>query len=95
MNETGNIKKPRVLVVPLNWGLGHATRMIPIITELKKMNADVIAGGSPVHLKLLRQEIAGLQTIPLPCLRIRLSGRKSQILSLVWQIPVFLLQIFK
>ena len=27
-------QKPRILVAPLDWGLGHATRCIPIIKEL-------------------------------------------------------------
>jgi len=34
-------KKLKVLVAPLNWGLGHATRCIPIINELIFQNCDV------------------------------------------------------
>ena len=66
MNEKTNTKKTRLLAVPLNWGLGHATRLIPVIKELQKMNTEVLAAGSPQHLKLLQQEIPHLKTIDLP-----------------------------
>ena len=29
-------RKFRILVAPLDWGLGHATRCVPIVTELLK-----------------------------------------------------------
>lgn len=32
----------RVLVAPLDWGLGHATRCIPIIYELIRLHFDVL-----------------------------------------------------
>ena len=34
--------KKRILVAPLNWGLGHATRCIPIINSLLQHNFKVI-----------------------------------------------------
>ena len=32
--------KKRILVAVLNWGLGHATRCIPIIEELQQHNFE-------------------------------------------------------
>ena len=26
-------KKPKILVCPLNWGLGHATRIVPVVVD--------------------------------------------------------------
>ena len=34
MKSTSPASQPRILVAPLDWGLGHATRCIPIINEL-------------------------------------------------------------
>ena len=44
----------KVLVTPLNWGLGHATRCIPIIQSLIELNAEVIIAGSGISLELLK-----------------------------------------
>lgn len=56
----------RVLVAPLDWGLGHATRCIPIIEELLGQSCEVIIGGSGDSLKLLTLEFPLLETITLP-----------------------------
>ena len=44
--------KKRILVAPLDWGIGHATRCIPIIKQLISHNYEVIiaADGRPMHL---------------------------------------------
>ena len=60
-NETKNI-----LVAPLNWGLGHATRCIPIIQELEKNGFNPIIASDGVALALLRKEFPNLTTIELP-----------------------------
>ncbi|MEX2380236.1 MAG: glycosyltransferase, partial [Vicingaceae bacterium] len=36
------MKHKRILVAPLDWGLGHASRCIPIIRELRKQGAHVV-----------------------------------------------------
>jgi hypothetical protein len=35
-------KRKRVLVAPLDWGIGHATRCVPIIDELIRQENEVI-----------------------------------------------------
>jgi predicted glycosyltransferase len=49
-------KAPRILIAPLDWGLGHATRCIPVIRELKKQGAFIIVAGSERMLNRLRSE---------------------------------------
>jgi len=34
--------KKNILICPLDWGLGHATRMVPVIKEIKEQGANVI-----------------------------------------------------
>ena len=48
-------RRKRVLVAPLDWGLGHATRCIPIIDELLKQDAEVFVGAYGDGLLLLKE----------------------------------------
>jgi spore coat polysaccharide biosynthesis predicted glycosyltransferase SpsG len=34
----------KILISPLNWGLGHAGRMIPLAIELRKRGNEIIFG---------------------------------------------------
>lgn len=61
----------RVLVVPLDWGLGHATRCIPVIRALLKGGAAVWLAGEGAQEKLLREEFPGLPFLPLEGYRVR------------------------
>lgn len=55
-----------ILVAPLNWGLGHATRCIPIIRELEKNGFTPILASDGVALHLLQKEFPHLQSLELP-----------------------------
>lgn len=46
----------RVFISPLNWGLGHSTRDIPIINELLSHGHEVTIGTSGNALALLKRE---------------------------------------
>ena len=48
--------KPRILLAPLEWGLGHATRCIPIINELIKQNCEVLIAVEGATEHLLKKE---------------------------------------
>jgi uncharacterized protein (TIGR00661 family) len=55
-----------ILVAPLNWGLGHATRCIPIIRELEKNGFTPILASDGVALQLLKKEFPHLLSLELP-----------------------------
>jgi UDP:flavonoid glycosyltransferase YjiC (YdhE family) len=55
-----------ILVAPLNWGLGHATRCIPIIQELQKNGFTPIIASDGVALALLKKEFPDLIALELP-----------------------------
>jgi hypothetical protein len=63
----------RVLVAPLDWGYGHATRCIPVIRELLHQGATVIAGGTNLSRARILQTIPGLDELSLPGYGIRYS----------------------
>lgn len=58
--------KKRILVAPLNWGLGHATRCIPIINALINNNFTPILASDGIALELLKKEFPEVKTIELP-----------------------------
>ncbi len=55
--------KKRILVAILNWGLGHATRSIPIIKELQTQNFEVLLASDGVALELLKKEFPHLKSL--------------------------------
>lgn len=60
------LKKKTILVAPLHWGLGHATRCIPIIRALLEHNFNVLLASDGAALMLLQKEFPELETIELP-----------------------------
>jgi len=58
--------KKRILVAPLNWGLGHATRCIPIIKALILNNFEPIIASDGVALSLLKKEFPNVKCLELP-----------------------------
>lgn len=60
-----NFQHKKVLVAPLDWGLGHATRCIPIIHELlQNQNEVLIAADGAIEL-LLKTEFPELKFVKL------------------------------
>ena len=58
--------KKRILVAPLNWGLGHATRCIPIIHALIAADFVPVIASDGAALALLRKEFPNLSSLELP-----------------------------
>ncbi len=55
-----------VLIAPLNWGLGHASRCIPIIRQQITYGNNVILASDGISLDLLRKEFPNLESVELP-----------------------------
>lgn len=80
----------RVLVAPLDWGLGHATRCIPVIRELQSQGCEVMLAGSGDSLTLLRQEFDQLRAFSLPGYAPRYPRHGSMVWTMARQLPRFL-----
>ena len=65
-----NSTNKTILIAPLNWGLGHATRCIPIIKALQENDYVPIIASDGVALELLRKEFPYLQSLELPSYQI-------------------------
>lgn len=68
-----NTTNKTILIAPLNWGLGHATRCIPIIKALQENDYIPIIASDGIALELLRKEFPYLQTLELPSYEIEYS----------------------
>lgn len=87
--------RKKVLVCPLDWGLGHATRCIPIIRQLLAEDAEVLIAADGAPLALLKEEFPKLTFITLPGYNIRYSRRLPMALSMLLQSPKILLNILR
>ena len=56
-------RKPVVLIVPLDWGLGHATRCIPIISHLLHIGCKVIVGAEGAQKALILNEFPHINIV--------------------------------
>lgn len=56
----------KVIVAPLNWGLGHASRCIPIVRQLIDAKFQPIIASDGVSLTFLRKEFPNLDYLELP-----------------------------
>jgi hypothetical protein len=63
------MKNHNILICPLEWGLGHAARMIPLAKELVGRGDNVFIGAGEEHLSLFRTEMPGLTYINFPGFR--------------------------
>jgi uncharacterized protein (TIGR00661 family) len=82
-----NITQKNIIIAPLDWGLGHATRCIPIIRELQKNNTCIVASSGRAH-ELLKQEFPELLHEEIPAYGITYGKNKFlTIFKLLFQIP--------
>jgi len=84
-----------ILVCPLNWGLGHASRMIPVIYAFLHRGCKVTIVASDGAMQLLREEFGDLANyINFPGINIRYSAGNTQIWALALQLPAFWLSMW-
>ncbi len=81
-------ERKKILVAPLNWGLGHATRCIPVIKALENHNFEPVVASDGVALSLLKKEFPHLQAVELPAYRIEYAKSGSFFkLKMIAQLP--------
>ncbi len=88
--------RPRVLVASLDWGLGHATRCIPIIKELESQGCEVILAASGSGFCLLKKEFSSTVILRVYGYKIYYSRNKNWLLfKLFIQVPKLISTIFR
>ena len=87
--------KKRILVAPLNWGIGHATRCIPLINALISHNYEVVIAADGRALHLLITEFPDLEIVRFSGYNIKYSKYVPMSVSMLLQLPKLLWNIKK
>ncbi len=78
-----------ILISPLNWGLGHATRLLPIIDKLLKDGHQCYIAGEQPSIDVIQKTFPNLTYIILKEFSFKLSSSNNQLVKLAWQLPRF------
>lgn len=81
-------KPLRVLISPLDWGLGHATRIITIVKILENYDVSVLIAAEGPAAVLLKTEFPHIPILPLRGYRVQYSRNKKKFFrKLLGQFP--------
>ncbi len=82
-----------ILICPLNWGLGHAARMVPVVKYYLYSGNRVILAADGNALNFLKHYFPDLEHILLPDVKIKY--RKNIVLGIIFSLPEFFKQVKK
>lgn len=85
----------RILVCPLDWGIGHATRCVPVIKQLQDENHEIILAGDGKVFDFFRTNFPGNKLIRFPGIRIKYPAGNQMMLKMALQAPAIFLNIVK
>lgn len=85
----------RILICPLDWGLGHTTRMLPVAFRLMNEGHEVVFGGSERQLRLVAGDLPGAGTMSFPGFTTRYSKVLPMYLYIIFRVPAFLLSLIR
>ena len=85
----------KVLIAPLNWGLGHASRCISIIYQHLHDGDEVVMGGDGESFVLLQKHFPSLPFVQLLPLNLAYSKHNSQIWAMCKALPKIILWAIK
>lgn len=87
--------RKRVLLVALNWGLGHTTRLIPVIHEIILEGGMPIFAGNSKQKEILGESFPEMECLYFSGLNIEYSKGAKQGLKLMLQTPKVLFQLIR
>jgi len=85
----------RILICPLNWGLGHATRCVPIIRKFVSEGHEVLLAADGFPLEFLKSEFPGLKMLELPSYAVQYSEGNTQVGAMIRSLPNILRGIYR
>lgn len=90
------IENKKILVAPLNWGLGHAVRCIPLIKALINDGFIPVLGGDGDSLTYLQQVFPNLKSYVLPSTNVEYTSKGGLLkYKLLQQAPFFFKSVLK
>lgn len=80
-------RNQRILVCPLDWGLGHAARCVPLIKQLQAQGNSLVIGCTQWQQEFLRSELTEVEYTVLFGYNVTYSKRTPLALKMLWQLP--------
>jgi len=94
-NNTPPKNRKTILICPLDWGLGHIARDLPLIKTFRQNGHRVIVAASPRLIQWLKTEYADVETTLFPGPDIRYGQNGLLILKLALQLPELIWWYFR
>jgi hypothetical protein len=85
----------RILICPLDWGMGHTTRMLPIASELLREGHEVVFGGSERQLALVKNDLPAAGTLIFAGFTTRYSKVLPMYLYTLFRVPAFITALIR
>lgn len=76
-----------ILICPLDWGLGHMTRDLPLIKAFRNDGHRVIVAASARLIQWLKKEYPEVETTVFPGLEIKYGSKAFLVVKLIFQLP--------
>ena len=92
MQNTEHHKKKLVFAV-LNWGIGHASRSVPLINKYKAEGWEITLASDGLALEFLRKEFPKERCVDIKSISLRYSKRSSLLAHLWYILPAFIRNI--
>jgi len=87
-------EKPLILYAPLDWGLGHTTRSIPVIRAFLEGGCRVLIACNSMQKEILAQEFPDLEFTHLKGFGLKYGqNRTTTLIRLLLQVPKILIRI--
>ncbi len=84
-----------ILIAPLDWGLGHATRCVPLIHLFLKAGCKVIVAARGAQANLLKAEFPAVILVSIPGYNIKYTNaERAFVLKIALQLPKILRAIY-
>jgi len=85
----------RVLICPLDWGMGHTARMIPVAVQLIGEGHHVTFGGSKRQIALIRSDLPQASTLHFPGFTTTYSRFFPMWFSTIFRAPALFISIIR
>ena len=79
--------KKNILLCPMDWGLGHATRMVPVIELLKSQNVNMILGADNRPYEFLKRRFPEVELVRFPGYAPRYPSKGSMAIKMISEMP--------
>lgn len=88
-------KDQLILICPLNWGIGHATRMVAYAKQLERDGNRIFVAGAERVLTIFEEEMPNVERFPLKDIEVHYAHSNKTIRRLFFRIPVFLFSFIR